>query len=195
MGKACKFACIQIWPGCKDRLADRCSPLFLQLVGFFVFRQGDFGVLNVCGIAVNTFGGFWYTAAKFQQRRKKLKESPLPKSNKMSASSQHLHKMLPTASGNLLPLMEAARDDSPQQVTSQHRYRENGHMAPLKIGSADKGRDPAEVLTPGVNIRDRGLVYAEDHRERADNSLHSSPRHQSRTTHKGHGKGSADELV
>lgn len=172
----------------------------LQLVGFFIFRQGDFNPLNVLGIAINTFGGFWYTAAKYQQRRQKLKESPLPTVSMSDRSSKMSQSLLPTASGNLLPLFEASRVEEQQRASSTLKSRDNGQHTALIVGtrrSFEQGasrfdRDPAEVLTPGLNIRDRGVIYAEDHRERADNS---SPRRTSGSPHKGHKRGSEEELV
>lgn len=174
--------------------------MWLQLVGFFIFRQGDFSPLNILGITINTAGGFWYTAAKFQQRRAKCKQSPLPTATISDRNSNSAQDLLPTASGNLLPLFEAARGEEPQRASTLMKARENGHVSPLKVGSRrnhEPGasrfeRDPAEVLTPGLNIRDRGVIYAEDHRERADNN---SPRRGSGSPHKGHKRASGDELV
>jgi hypothetical protein len=169
----------------------------LQLVGFFIFRQGDFGVLNILGISINTFGGFWYTAAKYQQRlQRKYKESPSPNmSPSIDRPSKGSSNLFPTSSGNLLPLFEAT-----QLEDSNHfKGRENGHTSPLRmnvrrdkeLGASVTQRDPAEVLTPGLNIRDRGIVYAEGHRERADNK---SPL-QAGSPRKGHGRGTMEELV
>ncbi|GAQ86442.1 hypothetical protein KFL_002890090 [Klebsormidium nitens] len=192
------FLCTLVNSALTTTVVGALKGVVATLVGFFIFRQGDFSPLNILGITINTAGGFWYTAAKYQQRRAKCKESPLPTAAISDRSSKSAQDLLPTASGSLLPLFEAARAEEPQRASMITKLRENGHVSPLIVGSRrnhESGAsrfDPAEVLTPGLNIRDRGVIYAEDHRERSDNS---SPRRGSGSPHKGHKRASGEELV
>ena len=46
------------------------SPLAFQTLGFVLLGGVEVHALNVTGLAINTFGGVWYSYAKYKQKKK-----------------------------------------------------------------------------------------------------------------------------